>query len=140
MKRKRLPLPPAERLRELLSYDQHSGILTWRVQRPGGRSGVGCKAGSIAGMRKQRGHIEIRVDGVRYQAHRIAWKIMTGLDPIDQIDHRNCDPGDNSWANLREANQRQNSANRRCDPRGAVGLKGVTRARGRRGKLTGKWK
>jgi hypothetical protein len=44
-------------------------------------------------------------------AHRIIWKIVTGNDPAEQIDHKdgNCD--NNAWQNLREASQPQNQWN-----------------------------
>lgn len=138
--KKRMPLPESERLRALLHYDQQTGVLTWRVQRPGGPRGKGCKPGSVAGMVKKRGHIEVKVDGVRYQAHRLIWKWMTGRDPVEDIDHRDLNPGNNAWANLREATPGQNAANRPCDPRSIVGLKGVTRTQARNGKWDGRYR
>jgi hypothetical protein len=130
------PLPSAERLNELLSYDRETGALTWKVLRRGFAS-----VGSKAGLSKKRGHLEVKVDGVRYQAHRLIWKMVTGQDPAHQIDHRDLDPSNNAWANLRDATQAQNLVNRPCDPRSAIGLKGVTASRGRGGKVRpGKFK
>ena len=87
-------------------------------------------AGKLAGTRKKRGQIEVRIDGQRYQAHRLIWKMVHGVDPKEQIDHVDMDPGNNRLSNLREATQAQNLLHRPCEPRSAVGLKVVTRVRG----------
>jgi hypothetical protein len=71
------PLPSAARLNELLSYDPTLGVLRWKVICPGGEN----KVGKLAGLRKADGHIEVKVDGVRYQAHRLIWKMVHGRDP-----------------------------------------------------------
>lgn len=34
------------------------------------------------------GHMQSRIDGVLYLAHRIIWKMMTGKDPDRLVDHR----------------------------------------------------
>ena len=123
------PLPSAERLRELLDFDSATGVLTWKVLRPG--SG---KVGSVAGTRKRRGHLEVRIDGVKFQTHRIIWKLKTGEDPPEQIDHRDCNPGNNRLSNLRKATPGQNQANRPALRRSVSGIKGVSpRYRGRKG-------
>lgn len=112
----------ADRLRELLQYDPATGHFRWRVQRNsfGGKTKIGATAGQL-----NQGRIQIGLDGKRYLAHRLAWLYMTGAWPTLQIDHRDCDPLNNRWANLREATQSQNNANRR--PRGKLGFKGVSR-------------
>ena len=93
------PLPPLERLNELLHYDPQEGVLRWRDAR-GPRH-----AGRAAGGVNKRGYLNIGIDGVRYAAHRIAYYMGTGIDPqAHQIDH--CpDPtrSNNRLANLRLA-------------------------------------
>lgn len=49
----------------------------------------------------------------RYKAHHLAFLIMTGRLPIDQIDHKDGQPDNNSWINLRESNSSQNQQNKR---------------------------
>ncbi len=109
-----------DEVRRLLSYDQHTGEFIWRVS-PGRRRCVGSRAGS----RRQRGKIIIMVRGVKYQAHRLAWLWMTGLWPQSAIDHKDLNPGNNAWLNLREASDSQNAANRGVLGRNKLGVKGV---------------
>ena len=79
-----MPLPDAGRIRALLHYAPDTGGLTWRVRRGGT-----AIPGAPAGLRKKRGHYEVKIDWVRYQSHRLIWKYMTGRDPVGDIDHKN---------------------------------------------------
>ncbi|MCI0598744.1 MAG: HNH endonuclease [Beijerinckiaceae bacterium] len=108
-----------ERLREVLAYDPDTGVFTWRVAR--GRQSAGPEAGSLDG----RGYRQIRIDGRRYQAHRLAWLYMAGAWPKDEIDHVNMDCADNRFENLREATRSQNQANIRAQSNNTSGFKGV---------------
>lgn len=111
-----------ERLLEALKYDPETGAFTWLI--PGcGPGGGGVRGiGKPAGRLSQAGYVRLRLDGVRYRAHRLAWFYMTGAWPSEQIDHINGKRGDNRWQNLRLASQQQNSANmmraRRDVPKG----------------------
>lgn len=95
----------AELVRQLLAYDPDTGVLTWRVHR--GRA----TAGSIAGSKDEKGYIRVDIDGVRYRAHRVIWLYMAGEWPPRGIDHRDTDPSNNKWDNLRLATKAQNAAN-----------------------------
>jgi hypothetical protein len=109
-----------EEVRELLDYDQHTGELRWRA-RKGAR-----RAGRIAGCRQPRGYIRIQLKNRKcYLAHRLAWLWMTGLWPAEEIDHRDGNPSNNAWDNLREATRAQNGANRRVNSNNRLGIKGV---------------
>jgi len=115
------PLPlTAERARELLHYDAGTGVLRWRV----GRRGK-ARAGSIAGLRLDQGHVRVRIDGRPYYAHRVIFLMMTRRWPRHEIDHRNGIPSDNRWINLREATRAQNGRNRRTQRNNTSGIKGV---------------
>lgn len=108
-----------ERLRELLSYNPETGEFRWRVNR--GR----IKAGDIAGATNNWGHRQIRIDGTKYQAHRLAWLAMKGSWPLRDIDHKDGDPSNNQFCNLRLATQSQNNANSRRRIHNRAGYKGV---------------
>lgn len=110
----------AVRLRQLLGYDEHTGVFVWRAQK--GRK----NAGDIAGWRRGGdGYIQIGIDGNLYYAHQLAWLYMTGTFPVDQIDHRNGISDDNRFSNLRECTTAQNNQNlgiRKSNTSGATGV------------------
>lgn len=116
------------RLRDVLSYDPNTGVFCW-LPRPEKASSdkswntrfAGKKAGAIVGR-----YIEIRIDGRRYLAHRLAWFYMTGEWPVE-IDHRDCNGFNNKWRNIRCASRGQNEANKRLSTRNTTGAKGVYR-------------
>lgn len=99
------PLPTADRLRHLLSYDPATGHLRWRnPPHPNCSKGVICPgAGS-------HGYKVVTVDRVTYLQHRIIWVMQTGFPPPDDvvIDHRNEDQSDNRWDNLRLLDNSEN--------------------------------
>ena len=108
----------AKRLRALLAYDAATGSFRRRVT-------CGNQiAGTIAGWRNGRGRLCIRIDRRTYHAHRLAFLWMTGRWP-SQIDHRNRDPLDNCWSNLREASQAENLRNQRLHKTNTSGHVGV---------------
>ncbi|MBK6865537.1 MAG: HNH endonuclease [Ideonella sp.] len=99
----------AQRLRELLHYDPETGIFTWGVSH---RNGIHCgrQAGCIS---KHIGYRLIRIDGILYLAHRLAWIHSTGVFPSAEIDHINGNRADNRLCNLRDVSRAINSNNSR---------------------------
>jgi hypothetical protein len=79
------------------------------------------------------GYVEIGVDGRRYQAHRLAFLMMTGAWPEDCLDHINGARADNRWSNIRQASACENARNS-CRPvNNRSGFKGVSwKARNRK--------
>ncbi len=96
-----------ERFRELLTYDPESGEFRRLVRKP--KAPIGSVAGCIA----PDGYQHIMIDYMRYKAHRLAWFVMTGSWPQGDIDHIDGDPGNNRFANLRDATVNENMQNRR---------------------------
>ena len=109
----------------LLEYDQHTGILRWRVS-PSGP----CKAGAIAGSRTDRGYWRVMIKGRSYLAHRLGWLIVHGNWPHGEIDHINGIRDDNRLANLRDVSSTENRQNLRKAPstNKSSGLLGVSYA------------
>lgn len=114
------PLPPADDLRERFQYDPEAGVIRHKIN-PRGKG----KLGGIAGTIDKDGYVVLTINERKFRAHRVIWKMMTGMDPTQIIDHANGIPGDNRWVNLREATFAQNSANARVQRDSTSGLKGA---------------
>ena len=95
-----------DRLKSLLAYSHDSGEFRWRIKRPR------CTLGCVAGTPSYHGYIVIKLDGVSYKAHRLAWLYETGVWPIAEIDHINRVRNDNRFSNLRLATRFSNCQNR----------------------------
>ena len=131
-------LPTLERLNEVLDYDPETGVFRWK-KAVNGRIKVGDIAGAYSG--RDRGYRQLQIDGVKYFAHRIAWKMHYGRDPEDQIDHINGIKNDNRIQNLRECTRAENMRNRGKTKVNTTGYKGVHLYKGKyvaRIKLIGK--
>jgi len=116
------PLPSQEELKTVFDYDQHTGVLTWRVVNPFARA---VRSGDVAGCVGSRGYVAVILNNKRYLAHRLIFKLMTGKEPIDQIDHIDGDRSNNRWRNLREASSGQNRQNVGIQKNNKSGVKGV---------------
>lgn len=90
----------AESLKRILSYDPVEGIFRWLVSRKG------TKAGSVAGgIRKTsdgNAYLYIRIDGIDYAGHRLAWLFTYGEWPVTRLTFKNGRPADCRLENLIE--------------------------------------
>lgn len=111
----------ADRLRELLDYDQATGIFTWLSDGP--KRVKGARAGGLYG----NGYRYIYIGGKAWLEHRLAWLHVHGELPTYQIDHRDNVRSNNAWANLRAATSLDNSGNRGPNRNNRSGFKGVLR-------------
>ena len=94
-----------EMVRYLLVYNLITGEFTWR--NPLGRVEAGTPAGSI----RKDGYVVIKIRGLAYKAHRLAFMYVLGRWP-ESGDHEDGDPSNNAWINLRFATHGQNCRNR----------------------------
>jgi len=107
IKMKAKPLPPLEELKEFLDYNPDTGIFTW-IKKPCRKINVGQQAGTI----NNNGYIQITFRGFLYLAHRLAYYMYHGVDPLENlVDHEYGDRTNNKIKHLRLANNSQNSAN-----------------------------
>lgn len=113
----------AEKLREILEYSPSTGVFVWK-KKTCLRVVPGTVAGYAGGGVRTRA-VQIRIEGALYKAHRLAWLWMTGVWPSDKIDHRDGDPFNNRWDNLRQATSSQNNCNQRRRSDNSSGYKGV---------------
>jgi hypothetical protein len=123
---RRRPRVTRARLRALLHYDRKTGEFRWRR-----RVTTSIRPGDIAGALDNQGYRRITIKGRPYLAHHLAWLYMRGRWCALVIDHRDGDPSNNRWSNLRSATLSQSNANRRLPRNNACGLKGVSQDRGR---------
>jgi hypothetical protein len=89
--------------------------------------------GDVAGTFDRQRYLKITINGRKFRAHQLAWLFMTGEWCSLLIDHRDGDPANNRWNNLRRATVSQNTANRRRQRNNVCGFKGVVRTR------SGRW-
>ena len=115
-----------EHLKELLHYDPEMGLFTWKVSR-----GPIARPGVVAGSINKGGYHKINIGGRKYSTHRLAWLYVIGQWPDGEIDHVNCNPLDNRFANLREADRFGNTRNTKKRRDNTSGYKGVGRKKGR---------
>lgn len=114
-----------EQKKELLDYNQKTGIFIWKVNRPplkaGQRAGCEIKIKKPSGYKTYR---SIRIKKRHNYEHRLAWEFINGEIPKGmQVDHENGNPSDNRISNLRLATQSENNMNRRTSPKsGHIGV------------------
>lgn len=119
-----------ERLRQLLSYNPETGIFTWLACRRGT-----IKTGDTAGGYTDKGYLTIKVDGVKYCAHRLAWLYVYGEFTDGDLDHKDQKKDNNRIGNLRIVTRSQNQQNRPLQSNNTTGLRGVYRCN-----RTNKWR
>lgn len=116
--------PTAETLREVLDYDAETGIFRWKKS-----LSAKIKIGSLAGTKHPRGwQISSKILGGAFLAHRLAWMYVTGKNPGEDmvIDHRDRNPMNNAFSNLRLCTQQQNTWNQSLKKQNKTGVKGVS--------------
>ena len=82
-----------------------------------------CK---IAGYKNNAGYIVIKIKGILYYAHRLAWLYMYGKFPKKLMDHINHDRLDNRICNLRCVSHSGNHKNKSMAPTNTSGCTGVS--------------
>jgi len=125
------PLPDAAFLRECFSYDPDTGDLTWRVRplahfvKVSRHKAINTEfAGKAAGKFEGKS-VRVKIAGRKVLVSRIIWKMVTGEEPGDMLDHRDTDPSNNRWINLRPALPMENSHNRGMSANNTSGFKGI---------------
>ena len=117
----RISAPPPSDIFDFLDYDPITGEFWWK-KRLNANSSLGVP---IRNPDKD-GYLRVGFRGHKYRLHRLAWLYVTGEWPKELIDHRDCNPANNAFSNLREADKKQNGANQLKRHGTSSNYKGVT--------------
>lgn len=103
------PLPSLEVLDHMFTPDFDAGLLYWKNPAKGNEKG---KKGQVAGWYTKDGYHRVCVYNVRYNSHRVLFKMFHRRDPVGVIDHIDGNGQNNSIHNLRECmDERDNLRN-----------------------------
>lgn len=120
-------------LKNALDYCPETGLFTW-MERPRDnfsrdqdwKSWNTRFSKKITGyLHKKSGYMNIKLDYKTHLAHRLAFLLMTGSFPENEVDHINQNKTDNKWNNLRDVTSRQNKMNTCMSKRNKSGFTGV---------------
>lgn len=89
----------SQELCEAFTYDPDTGVITRK------RDGKQMRTLS------NRGYTVVNYKNIQMLAHRMAWCMVHGVWPSDEIDHRNHIKTDNRLLNLRSATRSENARN-----------------------------
>lgn len=112
---------PLDEVTANLKYNSETGLFTWLRNK-----GKTAKMGDVAGAVHKSGYRRIGVCGAIVYAHRLAWLVHYGAEPVGQIDHINGNKDDNRIENLRDVTPEINMQNKpSAQPRSKSGVIGV---------------
>tara|TARA_R110000772_G_scaffold67291_1_gene149376 strand:- start:549 stop:1058 length:510 start_codon:yes stop_codon:yes gene_type:complete len=116
----KIELPSQEILNEHFIYNPINGKLYNRIDR-----NPIARKGAEAGTMMLQGYRKLSMDSVKYYVHRIIWKMVTGNDPAEELDHVNHSRSDNRMDNLREVTRSENQQNASKRKDNVSGVTGV---------------
>jgi hypothetical protein len=129
-----MAIPTQARACAYFNYDQITGRLIFK-ERPreefANDATFGShlkRVGKNAGTINAGGYVKVLIDGTKYSAHHVIWLMMTGewvSYPEFEIDHKNGNPADNRWGNLRKVTKSGNQHNSSRRANNTSGVHGV---------------
>ena len=110
-------------IRRTVSYEWDTGKFYSRVNNSNVKVGD-----ELTGTVKECGHVRISVNNKGILAHRLAYILMDKEVP-EFIDHKDQDPTNNKWSNLRAATFQQNQWNTGKRTTNTSGYKNVSKVK-----------
>ena len=92
----------------ILHYDPLTGLFRWKVNTRGK-----LNKDKVAGSVRKDGYVFIGIGRTKYRSARLAWFYMKKRWPKRFVDHKDGEPSNNRWKNLRQADEYTNQQNRR---------------------------
>ena len=113
----------------VIRYYPETGNLYWLMD-----LGTRARVGMVAGNTGDHGYKFVKINGISYSQHRLAWLLMTGDWPEFDIDHIDGNGSNNVWKNLRDVTTSTNCKNSKIRNDNSSGIVGVSLD-----KRSGKW-
>ena len=101
-----------ERMNEVVRYFPKTGKFLYKIT-------------SVWHIPRGNSYRKISIDRHSYEAQILAWFYMTGGWPDGTVDHKNQDPMDNRWNNLRLATKQTNAINSKIRSDNVTGYRGI---------------
>lgn len=115
-----------EYVRARLHYNKKTGVFIWKYCTSMPLNWNRRYAGTVAGC-NHAGYVKIALlKSTRAFAHNLAWLYVKGEWPAFEIDHKDGNPANNSWKNLRKASRSQQLQNARRRSHNTSGTTGVS--------------
>jgi len=108
-------------IHEQLYADFDQGKVYWKIN----KRGPGAKVGKEAGTVRDDGYYQIKINGRFVRRSHVIWGLKYGQFPVEELDHIDRNPSNDSIHNLREATSSENKANQKLQSNNKCGLKGV---------------
>ena len=105
-----LPLPSQEDLLERFE-EREPGVLYWNKDLINSGGGLQKKVGDLVGWRMQ-GYWFVSINNTRYLRSRIIWKMHSGEDPLNDLDHKDQDTSNDRIENLQDVPAGKNVRNK----------------------------
>lgn len=124
--RNKLKLPPLEILNWLFRYDSESGKL-YKIRESSGKL---CSPEREITTVSSSGYLIVSIrdsNGLekKFRVHQIIYYIVSGIEPLSIVDHRDGDTQNNKFDNLRLTTESGNNRNKRMISNNTSGITGV---------------